>query len=185
MFGVVSVSNGSVVVGRHVWVQTNVQTKEWRMINFSMTHVVLFLVVHGLSEVLMSKRFSKWHRVCHHGCLNSNIMNRCYISRRCDNWGDMSHRSNVRGSSDVTQRSSRSNLSDGILREKRTFVIREVLSDVTSESRCDFDDRLLVFVERSERIIDRLSDGSESCNNESSHDVVLNYYNRLTYVSLN
>ena len=175
-------NNGSVVVGRHVWVQTNVQTKEWRMINFSMTHVVLFLVVHGLSEVLMSKRFGKWHWVCHHGRLNSNIMNRCYISRRGNNRGD---RSNVRGSSDMTQRSSRSNLSDGILREKRTFVIREVLSDVTSESRCDFDDRLLVFVEGSERIIDRRSDGSESCNNESSHDVVLNYYNRLTYVSLN
>ena len=170
------------VVCRHVTTNASVQTKERRLINLSMTDVVLFLTVHGLSEVLMSKGFGERLRVCHDGGLDSNIMERCYISWRSDN---VCNGSNVGGSSDMTERSHRSDLCDGILRKKGTNVMREVLGDVASECRCDFDDRLLVFVKRSIWVVDSRSYGSESCNNESSHDVVLNYYNRLTYVSLN
>ena len=182
MLGVISIYSRGVVVCRHVTTNTSVQTKEWRMINLSMTDVVLFLVVNGLSEVLMSKGFGERLRVCHDGGLDSNIMDRCYISM-CGNNG--CNGSNVGGSSDMTDGSDRSDLYDGILREKRTFVMGEVLGDVASVCWCDFDDRLLMFVKRSVWVVDSCSYGSESCNNESSHDVVLNYYNRLTYVSLN
>ena len=44
--------------------------------------VVLFLVVHSLSEVLMSKGFGKRLRVCHDGGLDSNIMDRCDFNDR-------------------------------------------------------------------------------------------------------
>ena len=153
VLGVVSVNSCSVVViGRHVWVKTNIKTKEWRMVNLSMTHVMRFLVVHSLSEVLMSEGFGKWLWVCHDGRLDSNIMDGCNISRLGDN---MCGGSNVCGSSDVSDRSDRSNRSDGILREKRTDMMGEVLSDVASISRCYFDDGLLVFVEGSVWVIDR------------------------------
>lgn len=152
MLGVVSVNSCGVVIGRHVWVKTSIKTKEWRMVNLSMTHVMRFLVVHGLSEVLMSEGFGKWLWVCHDGRLDSNIMDGCNISRLSDN---MCGVGNVGGSSDVSDRSDRSDMSDGILREKRTNMVGEVLSDVASISRCYFDDGLLVFVEGSVWVIDR------------------------------
>ena len=152
MLGVISIYSRGVVVCRHVTTNTNVQTKEWRMINLSMTHVVRFFVVNGLSEVLMSEGFGKWHWVCHDGRLDSNIMDRCNISRLGDNMCDMR---NIGGSSNVSDRSDRSNLNDGILREKRTDMVGEVLSNVASISRCDFDDGFLVVVEGSVWVIDR------------------------------
>ena len=152
VLGVVSVNSCGVVIGRHVWVKTSIKTKEWRMVNLSMTHVMRFLVVHSLSEVLMSEGFGKWLWVCHDGRLDSNIMDGCNISRLGDN---MCGGSNVGGSSNVSDRSDRSDRCNGILREKRTNMVGEVLSDVASISRCYFDDGLLVFVEGSVWVIDR------------------------------
>ena len=151
VFGIVSVNSRSVVICRHVRVKTDVETKVWRMINLSMTDIVLFLMVHSFSEVLMSEGFGKRHWVGHDGGLNSNIMNRCDVSWRGDNRIDGS---NVGGSSDVSSRSDRCDLSDGILREKRTDVMGEVLSDMASVCRSDFNDWLLVFIQRSVWVVD-------------------------------